>query len=91
MKRSHKDAQFNSLFESGEQEAIAEMGGNTLNENEEGPAKKKSKRSKDDLDGTQRSSSMEIGVGRSNKLGKKRLKERFSRTKTDGTPRRGNP
>jgi hypothetical protein len=86
MKRSYKDAQFNSLFVSGEQEAIAEAGGNTLNEDEEGPAKKKSKRSKDDVGGVQTSPSVEGGVGKSKNWGKKRFMGKFSRAKTDGAP-----
>ena|SRR5258706_11677106 len=86
MKRSYKDAQINSLFKSEEQQTIAEVGGNTFNENEEGPAKKKSKRNKDDVDGAQKSPSMGSGVGKNQILGKKRFAGKFSRANTDGTP-----
>lgn len=87
MKRSYKDPQFNTLFESREQEAIAGTSGNTLNENE-GPAKKRRKRSKDDADGVQTNPSVESGVEKSQNLGKKRFAGRFSRVKTDGAARR---
>lgn len=86
MKRSYKDAQFNSLFKSDEQQTIAEVGGNILNGDEEGPARKKSKRNKDDVDGVQKSPSMGSGVGKNQILGKKRFAGKFSRAKTDGTP-----
>ena len=86
MKRSYKDAQFNTLFQSGEQRTIAEVGGNTHNGDEDGPAKKKSKRSKDDVDGVQKSPSMESGGGKRQILRKKRFAEKFSRAKTDGAP-----
>jgi hypothetical protein len=86
MKRTYKDAQFNILFESREQGAIAGMGGNT-NENEEGPVKKKRKRSKNDTDDVQTSVHREIGLGKSQELGKKRFAAEFSRAKTNGTPR----
>ena len=81
MKRSYKDAQFNSLFQSEEQQKV---GGNTFNGDEEGPAKKKSKRTKDDVDGVQKSPSMGSGVGKNQILGKKRFVGKFSRAKTDG-------
>ena len=86
MKRSYKDAQFNSFFESGEQQTIAEVDGNTLNGDEEGPAKKKRRRSKDDVDDVQKSPSMETAVGKHQILRKKRFAGKFSRAKTDGTP-----
>ena len=86
MKRPYKGPQFNSLFESREQEAIAGTGGNTLNENE-GPAKKRRKRSKDDVDGVQISPSVEAGVGKSQNLSKKRFARKFSGVKTNGAPR----
>ena len=85
IKRSYKDPQFNTLFESREQEVIAGTSGNNLNE-KEGPAKKRRKRSKDDTDGVQTSPFMESGVGKSQNLDKKRFAGRFSRIKTDGAP-----
>jgi len=86
MKRSYKDAQFNSLFKPGEQDTIAGVDGNTLNEDEEGPAKKKSKRSKDSVDGVQKSPPVEIGVRKNQNLGKKRFAGKFSRAKANGAP-----
>lgn len=87
MKRSYKDAQFNTLFESGEQEAITETGGHNLNESEEGQTKKKRKRSKYDPDGVQMSPSVERGVGESKKWGKQRFAGKFSGAKTNGASR----
>lgn len=86
MKRSYKDAQFNSLFKSEEQDTIARVDGNTLNDVEEGPAKKRSKHSKDNVDDVQKNPSMEIGVGKNQKFDKKRFTGKFSRTKANGAP-----
>jgi len=84
MKRSYKDAQFNSLFTSGGHEAIAEADRSA--NDEERPAKKKRKRSKNDVDGVQTSPSIGSEVEKSKILGNKRFAGKFSRTKTDGAP-----
>jgi hypothetical protein len=88
IKRSHKDAQFNTLFEPGGGEAIAEKGANNLNENVEGPAMKKRKRGKEDADGVQTRPSVGSGVGKNEKSGKKYFAANFSGAKPTGAPSR---
>jgi len=87
MKRPYNDAQFNTIFESREPAAIAETGGSTLNENEEGRARKRRKRSGDDTDGFQTNAPVGNGVVKGTKLGKKRFAGEFSRAKMDGARR----